>query len=44
MIPYQNYLCQYRGEIQNGNIIAGRELIIELDKLIKDRKRQMKRH
>lgn len=36
MIPYQNYLCQYRGEIQNGNIIAGRELIIELDKLIKD--------
>lgn len=36
MIPYRNYLCEYRGEIKNGNIIAGRELIIELDKLIKD--------
>lgn len=36
MTPYANYLVQYRDEIRLGKIIAGQELILELDKLIKD--------
>lgn len=31
---YPNYLVEYRERIRNGEIIAGRELITELDKLI----------
>lgn len=31
---YSNYLVEYRERIRNGEIIAGRELITELDKLI----------
>lgn len=33
---YSNYLVEYRERIRNGEIIAGRELIAELDKLIDD--------
>lgn len=33
---YSNYLVEYRERIRNGEIIAGRELITELDKLIDD--------
>lgn len=34
--PYQNYLLWYHSEIKIGNIIAGKELIHELDKLVND--------
>ena len=34
--PYNNYLLEYRDRIYKGEIIAGRELIIELDKLADD--------
>lgn len=33
---YPNYLIEYRERIRNGEIIAGRELITELDKLIEE--------
>lgn len=36
--PYSNYLVEYREAIRNGDIIAGQELILELDKLIRDLK------
>ena len=36
MNKYPNYLIEYRETIRSGEIIAGQELIIELDKLIKD--------
>ena len=34
--PYANYLVEYRDRIRQGEIIAGRELIKELDKLIEE--------
>lgn len=33
---YRNYLCEYRERIRQGEIVAGLELIMELDKLIRD--------
>lgn len=36
MAEYPNYLIEYRETIRKGEIIAGQELIIELDKLIED--------
>lgn len=36
MNSYPNYLIEYRETIRSGKIIAGQELIIELDKLIED--------
>ena len=33
---YANYLVEYRDRIRLGEIIAGRELIHELDKLCRD--------
>ena len=33
---YPNYLIEYRERIRNGEIIAGRELVTELDKLIEE--------
>lgn len=33
---YRNYLTEYRERIRLGEIIAGKELITELDKLIED--------
>lgn len=36
MIPYRNYLTEYRDAIRKGEIIAGMELIDELDRLIAD--------
>ena len=36
--PYSNYLMMYRGEILQSNIIAGQELIHELNKLADDLK------
>lgn len=35
-MPYTNYLTEYWGEINQGNIIVGIELKLELSKLIKD--------
>ncbi|OJT72345.1 hypothetical protein BM530_20490 [Clostridioides difficile] len=32
----ENYLIQYRNEIKEGNIVAGQELIMQLDNLIAD--------
>ena len=36
--PYSNYLTEYWGEIQNGNIIVGIELKTEIQKLVNDLK------
>lgn len=33
---YPNYLVEYRERIRSGEIVAGRELITELDKLVED--------
>lgn len=41
---YPNYLVEYREQIRIGNIIAGQEIILELDKLIKDLNNQKYRY
>lgn len=42
--PYKNYLCEYWGEIQQGNIIVGLELKTELKKLVDDLDNPMYRY